>query len=42
MMFLMLDDLMLADLILDDGVVGMLDDGVVVNIFGSVFNLILY
>ena len=37
MMFLMLDDFLLAD-----GVIGMVDDGVVVNIFGSVFNLILY
>ena len=42
MVFLMLDDLMSADLILNDGFFGLLDDEVVVNIFGSIFNLILY
>ena len=42
MVFFMLDDFMLAGLILDDGFVGLLDDEAVVNIFGSVFNLILY
>ena len=45
MMFLLLDDLMLADLILVDGsvgflvngIVGLLDDGVVVTIFWKCF-----
>ena len=37
-MFLMLNNLVLAYFILVDGVVGLLDDGVVVNIFWKCFS----